>query len=358
MIKTAPHLPPETCRVDTHNRVRNTGLILLLFFLAFFSGLTGAIVYSAWLAPSFSPDYLIRTQNNFERNQSEAPDLAFVKQTRQKIISLYDKRKKIDSNYYSEEALVGETVAVSSDGWAVAELNSFSLGQEKNWEGLDSQGIFYKIEKAVYDSTSKLLFVKFNGDGFRIVSFADYKKVDYGTPVWVYKNGQWQANELNDYKLLNSKKTFAIGFWRFWRTLTIPAFAGGLIFDNQGYLLGFSTADNFVLPSSLVENQISYILSSQNVKYFGLNINGYLISKTIKNNNWVDLQGFYISEITSRKGVEKLLKGDVIIEINNELINQYNLPMQINSAPDQFDLIVLRQGKELSFTVTKNLVNL
>ncbi|MBI5221972.1 MAG: hypothetical protein HY980_00530, partial [Candidatus Magasanikbacteria bacterium] len=50
-----PHLPPESCRVDTHYRLRSLRWTVFLIAISFLSGAAAALSVAAWIIPAQAP---------------------------------------------------------------------------------------------------------------------------------------------------------------------------------------------------------------------------------------------------------------------------------------------------------------
>ena len=92
------------------------------------------------------------------------------------------------------------------------------------------------------------------------------------------------------------------------------------------------------------------------MKYQGLPWSGYLVKGILKNNNWQTLSGFYITETQSGAGQGGVEAGDVVLKINGEDADEFNLAMQISLAPEEFSVIVWREGEEAEIKVKKTAV--
>jgi len=352
----SPHLPAPTCNVSTRKNLNRLGLLFFVVFMAFVSGLSGAMIAVSWLYPTYQEGQIIRT--SVVGRADLVPDAVLTIQTRQKILTIFDKRKKIDGKFYGTEAIVNEAAVISSDGWAVAYLNNFVSGQEKNWELQDNQGNSYAVDKFAYDAVSSLLYLKVNGSGLRAMVFLNTKNLSKGTALWSFHNKNWKNTVLGDYKNINAnKKVYLIWLPQYEFSLSSELEAGSLVIDDNGQFVGFVGDKANLIGSVLIENQISSVLGSGTIKYFGLSESGYIIKSALKDNYWQDLLGYYIMDAGGNYKTTLPLKGDVIVNINNEPVDEYNIYRQILQAPNEFNLTVLRDGKEVELKVKKTTVS-
>lgn len=353
--KTAPHLPPETCRVDTHNKIRNIGWILFFVFVAFVAGLSAALIAVAWLTPNFASEQMVRT-SFAEKSQFATPDPLIIRQVKQRTLMIYDKRKKVDSQYYSQDAFITDAGLISSDGWAVAFANGYSVAQEKNWEAIDYQGTFYKIDRAVYDSVSRLLYLKVAGTDFRSVAFVSDKEINTGSSLWSLYGENWNANTVGDYAALASKKIFAIWKPQSAHSLVFSEPVGSLLFNTSGDLFGLTDDKGLLIPSTLISLQVNNLLANQAIKYQGLNLNGYLVKRVAYENNGLELSGFYVADVGAHTNTTTVDENDLVLQINHEPINDNSLAYQVLlSAPDM-TLTVWRNGETVEVKTRKTTV--
>ena len=348
MVNKPPHLPLETCRVDTHHKLLNLRWILFIFFIAAFSSVTTALITVAWLSPMFTPtDYygIGRENKDFVH-----PDATIVKQTRQKVLDIFDRRKITDKDIYSAKAFVSKAAILSSDGWAVTYYSDYLLGEEKNWDVLDYQGITYKVQKSFFDPVSQLFYFKVSGEGFRVVSFLSSNNLNSENYFWSLDRDFTVTNLLEEE--IDISKTISI--WQpimFWR-ISEKNSAGNLFFANSGELAGMTGDEQVFIPAWVMQNQLSSLLSKQKVSYSGFPARGYFVSNIKVDNIWKEVFGFYVLE-ANNSGFNK---GDVILKINGQDISPKNLSEQVLNAPEESEVQVIRKGEEIKLIIKKQII--
>lgn len=358
MVRSAPHLPIQARRVNIYQQLKKIGWIFLVVAIAWLAGFTGALMVVGWLAPVNSGEVLVRLNSSGNKNQLAAPDPLLLRQINQRVATIYDLRKKVDNKFYGDNSFISQAAILSSDGWLVAFVNKNNLGQEKNWEVVDYQGKVYKVEKRVYDNLSRLTYLKVNGDGFRIMSLVDSQNITWSSVLWSLNNNFWKATSLGDFSILNNVNKNELSIWRlaYERVLEPVVESGSLLFDNQGQLAGLVDDGGKIVPSFFASLQINSILSSGSLQYQGLDLTGYFIKKVFVNDNWQEINGFYVSQSKTKPSASAVGRGDVILQIENEPPEEFNLVEQIYSAPDKTTLTVLRGGKEVKVQVEKKVV--
>ncbi len=187
--RSAPHLPPKSCDIKLHQRFLALPGILFIFGISLLSGFSAALMTFAWIVPPLSLDGVRAIHDGSRSAENNMLDVGVESGIRQRLVSIFDTTKKTSDAIYPESALVTHAALLSSDGWAVLRVPSYRLGREKNWEAIDAQGVQHRIEAAVFDSVSGLLYVRLNGDGFRIFPFADWNEIHSEISVWYNAHG-------------------------------------------------------------------------------------------------------------------------------------------------------------------------
>lgn len=348
-MKNAPHLPAKTCRVDTYYRLQNVKWILLFALFAFIAGGSAALIFSAWVVPS--GDFLqvwSGGPGGLERGpKNQQPDPILERQARQRIFSIHDKRKKAGSEFYSQESFLALAAALSSDGWLAARQPGYLSGVEKNWEIIDSQGASYRLEKTVYDKMLGLVYLKIQAEGLRVVSFPAWSEVAAGANVWIINFSGWKSNALKEMSKASEKNLFAVWqpqyLWQLWD----QAEPGSLVLNEKGEFLGMAGEQSRVAPGWLIQKQTSALLSGGKLSYLGLPWQGYFVRGGGEDRN---IFGFYVEKTGGNFSV---LRGDVVIKINGQDVQEEKLAETIWLAPDEFQVTVWRAGEEAEVVVKK-----
>ena len=352
-----PHLPPESCRVDTHYRLRSLRWTVFLIVISFLSGTAAALSVSAWITPAqvASIGYRQNAVGNGKDSLFQSTDPEFVRQTEQKIVAVFDRRKKTNKIFYSEKAGVGSAAVLSSDGWVAIYYPAYATGDEKNLEAVDDQGLYYSFEKAVYDKVGEVLYLKMKGEGFRIISFAEWRNLTAGQTLWAAWRGEWQAVMLDGLVKIDEKGVLPI--WRpaYLYSLTPIAPDGALLFNGSGELVGVAKGGK-VTPAWLISSQVSSLLDKKAVKYNLVNWRGWIVNGVELDGKWQKLNGFYVSEASGAGGKGSVMAGDVVVKIAGESVSEYTLAEKIFSLSNEFTVTVWRAGTEVEVEVKKEMV--
>lgn len=347
----APHLPAPACRVDTYHRLQNLRWIVFIFAAAFLSGIAAALVTVAWIAPTFVPnDYY---SSNRDLRNNNRPDPLLVRQVKQRLVDIYDKRQKTDNVLYSQKARAARAGLLSSDGWAVAFYPSYFFGEEKNWEAVDYQGVFYGIAKTVYDPVSRLLYFKLSGQGFRVMAFGNSASLSEENLWTIDSSGAGQEALLGESTKIDQQKIYPIWRLQSFATVSSGALDNGFVFGAQGDAFGIVDEKGEVIPSWLIESQIGSLLEKQTVSYRGVNWRGYIIDGVNKDGVWTSLTGFYVVDSNALAKADTVNRGDVVLKINGQTVSSQDVAEQIVSAPEEFKVVVWRKWKEVELVVKK-----
>lgn len=351
-----PHLPNPSCSLSFRRLSQNLVIFLLATISGLVAGLAGGAMAIGWIWLEFGGgNYWLVSQINNSNQRIEMEEV-IKKETAQKIMTVYKNSQKTgEVSYLSSSDKIGEAALVSSDGWLAMylenekDLNSFYL-----WKAVSFEGGIYQVEKAVYDKFTEVVYFKVKGtvkkDGqevkneqFKIVSFADEDSP--GTQVFVFQNEAWIYNFLDsgyfsvDKPHLDSvpKRLTILG------NKNIPS--GSLVFNTQGKMLGLVNEKGEMINGYYLTRVLPGVLNKQQIIYPTLSIEGWFSAEQkIVINNEIQ-KGFLVVNIL--KNDAKLQRGDVILEINSQIVE--NESLWYNLKGEKARLKVLRRGKVLEF---------
>ncbi|MEK7065053.1 MAG: S1C family serine protease, partial [Patescibacteria group bacterium] len=327
---------------------------VFIFAAAFLSGIAAALVTVAWIAPTFVPADYYNTNRDLKNNNR--PDPLLVRQVKQRVIDVYDKRQKTDKVLYGQKARVTQAGLLSSDGWAVAFYPSYLSGEEKNWEAADYQGVLYGITKAIYDPISRLLYFKLSGQGFRVMSFGNSASLTDENLWTIDNNGGGKEVILGELTAIDSKKIYPIWRAQSFAAISSGASVGEFVFGAQGESFGVVDERGEIIPAWLIDSQIGSLLEKQVVSYNGVPWRGYIVDGVNKDGVWTSLTGFYVIESGGLAKADTINRGDVVLKINSRSVSSQDAAEQISSAQEEFKVVVWRKGKEMEVVVNKVVV--
>jgi hypothetical protein len=352
MIKKPPHLPNQACRVDTYHRLQSIKWLLLFAFLAFVAGASASVMVSSWFLPQYEAvQFVERVGSNNQIIFTNIPNSLTKKQTEQRLMNIYDKRKKT-GEYYLVDSFVARAAIVSSDGWLVSYMPDYTLSKEKNWEVISYQDISYDIEKSVYDSVNSLLYLKVSAESLRVIDFPAWQNINLGTHVWSLNLGEWQENIIKNFIISSSNSTkidkadYSFGFVE-------PVLVGSIIVGDNGQLIGFADEHNNLFPSWGIEKNLTLLLDNGKIKNNLLSWQGDFVYGDFDEGNAKNDFGFYVKYSDDRVTTSTVGAGDVILEVDGQAVDKFRLAEQIWLAGDQFLVVVWRDEKRIVIEVDK-----
>lgn len=353
-----PHLPKKACNVKTHNWLKSVWWILFVVFISSLSSLALTLSTLVWFAPSFIPDQLVTNTQKIFKDQKEDLDVAVLNKTKQRLWYIYDKREKIGGRFYPDSAEKMQAVLFSSDGWAIVYAPNYKAGLEKNWEAFDYQGVSYKIEKVFVDSLSKLAYVKFAGNGFSFISFANWNDVSAGQSVWEISADAREKYVLGKQVDFSTEKSYSIWEPQFFYQLPELSEPGSLVVNSSGEMVGILDSNRSMIYGWMVDSQFAPILEKGMTDYMAVLWKGRMAHGFIKENDFIKrVAGFYVESSPTRITDETVGAGDLIVRIQNRPVEAADLSRQILSAPEKFSVTILRDGREFNVEVTKTKIS-
>lgn len=289
------------------------------------------------------------------------------------FFDMWDMDDFFGRNFFQPRNGTGSGVIVSEDGYIVtnnhvveyADLIKVSLPDKREFTAV----------KIGTDPSTDLALLKIEASNLKAVQFADSDEV---------KVGEWVAAIGNPFSYLTSTVTAGIVSAK-GRDIDIiqgektieefiqtdaainPGNSGGALVSSEGYLVGINTAIatptgvyagySFAIPSNLVKRVIKDIKENGNIERGRLGVQGNSVDDEIMNEYGLDTdQGFYIAKVDRGSAAQfaGVLPGDVIVEINNKEVRDFDdlySEMEFAKVGDTIKLKVLRGNKEKNISV-------
>lgn len=367
-------------------------LIIGILFLSICGGIFGEFLARFYLSNlSFFSDLYFTGANNLGQKEIviREPRKVVVEQDlilsqiqntiSPSIMNIYQRVKTgknlLDKIYLPNDSL-GQAVVLTSDGWLLA-ANDNQIDSSINiLVGYDNK--IYNIEKIVGDNESGMVFIKITAQNLAVTKFADWQKITNGEQILVYDNYGKQLNIVNilakKYKTIVNKYDLVNSSQPLERSILLSKsfsqnFKGAPIFNFQSELIGFLIAPdglfNRALPVNYLNPIINQIFKSEQIKRPYLGINYLDLSQAIglsandrqdQDNGalvWSDQTGVSIKSDSPLAG--KLIKGDIIISLENQNLDENNdlqdLLMEYKSNQD-IRLKYLHQKAEKEINIT------
>lgn len=353
----APHLPPKWCDIKWHGRVQALPGLLLLVGIAVLSGVAAALMVAAWVAPPLVVDQGVAFFGSARVAERIALDPAAVNNLRQRMIALFDITKKDVGQVYPESAFVSFGALLSSDGWVVIPDVVYRPGREKQWEGVDAQGVVHLVERAAPDPVARVVYLKLSGDGFRVVSFPDWNDIRAGAAFWQFdvasgsgRKSGWRPALIEESVRVGTDATFPLVRPAYRYRIEPSAPHGALIATSRGDIVGFADENGRLIPAWFIARQLSSVLGRKPLLYTDFPVEGYLAEGIASGESVKFFSGVYVTKTIPGSDLQR---GDLIIRIAGEGVHPAHLSRQILFSGDPVPFTVLRDGEEKEISVRK-----
>jgi len=349
-----PHLPNKTCSRNARELWIRISAIVILVVLSVFAGITGALVVTAWINPTFYSDsaglYFVNRSSQLY-GSTERPDVLVIQRYQMGTMRLFDKTQKLSGDFYADNARVGQAVMLSSNGWGVSYMPDFNQSLIPKLEAVDYRGISYAIEKVLVDARSGYVYIKCIGNEFHVLPFVNWTDVDTGLDVWSDHGGSWHHRILGARNAVSSGAYNALdAYTRFYVDPTVSK--QGIAMTGQGQFVGFVDDNDELHTGWSIEYQLPFVLGNDALDDFAITWNGYFVYRSSEEgDDDVPASGFYISSVGALP--RGLMPGDIIIRVQNDTVAPETLHRQLYTAPDEFGVTVWRKGKESDILMHK-----
>lgn len=316
--------------------------------LSVFAGATAALVTIAWFMPLADTTGIVYFGERPSVIQSTPYNPTVERETKERLLLVYDERYLQNGIAYVEDAKLGKAVVLSSDGWAVMYAKG-EFPAKQFVRGADSSGGVHNAEKLVFSADTNLLYIKFEGTDFRVQSFVDWSQMVSGKNVFV-ANGLWQGSRMRVYQ----KPEDIIDIWKQVDRYSLedPAITvGSVVYDEGGRFIGFVGKDGFVELASGIQRSFASVVEKEQVEpivhsWIGEFIDGYIDPKS---ETLIGKTGFLIHKVET--GETSLKMGDIVLQINGRDIDTPSFAQTLQNTTEPFRLTILRNKEMLEITI-------
>lgn len=355
-----PHLPPKDSPLIPWNRMRFWVWFSLGIVSAFLAGVAGTLSTIAWFAPTPSP---VPTVYTLRKERSPLVTTAYLdplvlQQVEQRIVGIYDKRKKVQGAHYTADAKVGEAVLLTREGWAVFPTESFVSGEEKNFDVVDFQGNVFGTSLAVFDPVSNLTYIKLIGSGFRgDAVFPDWNDVDVDTRVLSIFGSTVQEGYIEgvgvkaktSFPLWEANEEYAV-------SASLPVHS--VLISERGELVGFVGALHTLIPAWYIPAHLRSLFEQEKIVYESLPYKGQEIISVVNNGRFEEQSGFLVTESPTKVTSSTIGVGDIIVRVDSELYDPIATSRTLlGNTAATIKLTVLRGTQSLEMNVAKTVVH-
>ena len=357
--KQPPHLPEKVYSTKAAQSWQNIRLIIYVAIISLLAGFTGALVITAWFEPSLYSTqggvFLINNNKNDNDKDndittwSQTPSVLAAKRLEFSTINIFDKTLQVSGNFYPESSFLGRVAMLSSSGWGVIYYPDFNKIKLTNWLALDSQGLEYKIENTIFDSARGMLYVKFVGNNFRVMSFPDWNNFGNGTKVWVSDYNVWKERQLGD-TIVVAESIHKITEQYSRLRLEPETEIGNIVMTEEGQFVGFVDKNGMLQTAWFADYQLPHLLENGEFIKNNIDWTGYFVERHgISDITGTPGNGFYIVNPGSDATILK--KGDIIISVNGSSIDLHNLWKTLLTTSGDFSLTVWRNNEEVDIKI-------
>lgn len=347
-----PHLPNPICEIKHHDRWLRVKLIITVAVFGLLAGITGASIALGWIWPGYGGgDTWIVSQNRSTASRGNLEE-AIYKESAEKIYTVYRDVSRADAlTYLGADNKIGEAAAISSDGWMVMYISkNAAISGYGKWRLLGFDGATYEVQKILFDEYTRLAYFKVlpkaeNSETkstvtqFKVSSFLD--AISPFEDIYVRENDDWR------YSQTLSKRPQIFGNSRLDSAINYAFFIDGdfkpgtVAINSRGRVAGFVMENNMLLPSIAVTRIMPGVLSREIIEYPSLGVVGWFSTDQPVIYGESSIDGFAVDRGWSKK--TKLRRGDVITEINGQIVADENLWYTIGDS--ETTLTVWRAGK-------------
>lgn len=344
-----PHLPPPTCDLKQHRQWQRITILLFATVFGLVAGLSGAAMMIGWIWPGFGggADFT-QTRYSLPNYRTQLESRARQEIT-DRVVAIYSGAQVSQKvAYLPQRNFLGNGVMVSSDGWLVIYPVDYS-GNYRNWQAVLSDGSVYKVATVLPDKISGLVFARLDlsesaelgrgGLQFKVANFVDGLEV--GTDLFVFNGFSWQNGTVVE-KTINSFGNSHLDSAPLQRLVFASEFSpGGVVINSQGRVAGLTLGGREFLPFQYITRLLPAVLNGQRIIYSSLGVEGWYSVEQPIVATAERITGFFVS-----KGAGQLHAGDIILEMNGQILNDDDLWLNLKIG-ESVRLKVWRFGKLL-----------
>lgn len=349
-----PHLPKPSCSIAAHQRWLGIRVVIFGSLFGLISGVTGAIIVIGWIWPNYGGGDTWVVSQNHTTASSASLDETISRDSSDRVFTIYKTISKInDLDYLAAENKLGEAVVISSDGWLVLAVeNKNALVNTTKARALGSDGTIYAVQKTIFDPYAKILYIKIDpinqkvgaspATQFRVALFEE--SIAPYDQIFIRDNNEWRQ------KLIGQKQSDTAvhldGAPGYAYSVDGKFSVGTVAINSRGRVVGLIDSSGRLSPSIFVTRVMSSVLGQQKISYPTFGVSGWSSGDATAIVSSSAVSGFAVDNVWNKKS--KLKKGDVIMEINGQIVRDETLWYNISGK--QATLTVWRGGAAMDLT--------
>ncbi len=330
-----PHLPAPSCDVSSHRKWQRIKILLAAAVFGLVAGLSGAAIMLGWIWPGWGggEDWMVSRVNNSWLNRTQLEERVRIEMA-DRVAVVYARPSSLrDVTYFTDSDKIGEAMVVTSDGWLVMHYLGSTAGY-KTWQVLFNDEVF-KITNVLSDSNAGLVYFKLaenkqvagrEGVQFKVVSFEN-NLVHVGDEVYVLQNGSWQYAIVNQLLSQATKLPHVDSAPVARYSLNIAVNPGEIVIDKTGKSVGVVVENGLILPARYISRVLAGVLEKKIISYPSFGLEGWFNFEQPIIVDTKSLKGFLVT-----KGSGEVRNGDVLAEINGQIVDEDNLWYNLNTT--------------------------
>ncbi len=352
--KRPPHLPAHTFSLDGFRRLVQLKWFLIMVVTGVISGAIAGAVTLAWLFPSdrSAGSYIVNRFVQSDTAQEPKLDAELIRRTRERVVTVVDFSSAISDQYLEASAHVGSAALLSSDGWSVMLLpESGSLpARLHDIFGIDYQGKRLRIEKTLRDTQTGLLFIKFDTEDARVMSFGQWDDLTEGRGMWVVGQ-EWDYARIDDLHVDSHRRSPAQATSDVMSISLASALEyEGIAMSDTGDLYGFARDDRFI-SAWFAQYHLAHILEQAALRSGARPWYGYFVTD-VKDIHASDSSFVYYVTRSLDSWSTGVRSGDILTAINDQSITPSSLHRILLDQTTEIQLTILRKGEELVLSIS------
>ncbi len=348
-----PHLPPPSSSIVTHHSWTRLKIILFVTLMGLFAGLAGSFMVLGWVWPNFVEEHsggVSYTRSTL--NQSALSD-RLRQELNERIMTVYQASSAIGTlTYLPQKSRRSEAVVISSDGWII--FYDPTIDQNfKNWQVVGFDGAVFSVSESIVDQPSGLNYARLkinnkpsNQQEFKVANFASELKPL--TELFVHESSGWRHSVVEWPLTQVVPDTYLDAAPHDFYSLSSRYPTGALAVNMQGEIAGIVRAGQVISSATALIRSLPSVLSEQRIRYPSLGTEGFFSSDQPIIHKKVEQVGFLITKILVPG---PLRRGDLLTEINGQVVTPANLWHTIGNRPATVRVKVLRNNKIVELVV-------
>lgn len=347
---SAPHLPPQSCSIKTHNHMRAIPLLLAMIGVALLVAVTTSLVAVTWFFPQPVTDGATVAGIRDTGDERVVPDAQQVRFLNERTMTLLSTSEQVGEGVYPADAYLGRAVVLSADGWLVV---GAPYQRPETVVAVDPEGERHEVVTAIAHPTLPITFLQIADDTPRVATLYDWS-VAPGRLAWTVgpRAGGWYGVTIEpSTQSVSLASAPLLSFFAAPQVMGDVA-AGAPLFSDAGDFVGIQSATGAVIPNWRIMPSVSSLFQEQQVVFPSLPVSGrpVIARDTETGVEWVT--GFLVTAASGSATSSTVGVGDVIVRVAGAPVLHTDIGRQIAVAGSPVTVTVLRGDREVDVQLT------